>query len=48
VGGLFAGWLAEVGGTQLAFAVAGIVSLASIVVANAWRPRAAPAPSHAR
>ena len=39
VGGLFAGWLAEVGGTQLAFAVAGVVSLASIVVANAWRPR---------
>ena len=48
VGGLFAGWLAEVGGTQLAFAVAGIVSLASIVVANAWRPRAEPALSHAR
>ncbi|HEY6113429.1 MAG TPA: MFS transporter [Gaiellaceae bacterium] len=48
VGGLFAGWLAEVGGTQLAFAVAGVVSLASIVVANAWRPRAEPALSHAR
>ncbi len=48
VGGLFAGWLAEVGGTRLAFAVAGVVSLASIVVANAWRPRAEPVLSHAR
>ena len=37
VGGLFAGWLAEVGGTQLAFAVAGIVSLASVGVAHAYR-----------
>ena len=42
VGGLFAGWLAEVGGTSLAFVVAGSVSLAAIVVANAWRPRAEP------
>lgn len=48
VGGLFAGWLAEIGGTSLAFAVAGVVSLATIVVANAWRPRGAPALSHAR
>ncbi len=49
VGGLFAGWLAEVGGTSLAFAVAGITSLATIIVANAWRSRAAvPALSHAR
>ena len=49
VGGLFAGWLAEVGGTTLAFAVAGVVSLATIAVANAWRVRAAePALSHAR
>jgi MFS family permease len=48
-GGLFAGWLAEVGGTSLAFAVAGITSLATIIVANAWRSRAAvPALSHAR
>ena len=30
VGGLFAGWLAQVGGTTLAFAVAGVVSLATI------------------
>jgi MFS family permease len=49
VGGLFAGWLAEVGGTSLAFAVAGVTSLATILVANAWRSRAAePALSHAR
>ena len=34
VGGLFAGWLAEVGGTSLAFAVAGVVSLATIGLAN--------------
>ena len=38
VGGLFAGWLAQVGGTPLAFAVAGTVSLATIAVANARRP----------
>ena len=34
VGGLFAGWLAQVGGTTLAFAVAGVVSLATIGLAN--------------
>ena len=49
IGGLFAGWLAEVGGTSLAFAVAGITSLAAILVANTWRARAAePVLSHAR
>ena len=49
VGGLVAGWLAEVGGTSLAFAVAGITSLVTIGVANAWRSRTAePALSHAR
>jgi MFS family permease len=50
VGGLFAGWLAEVGGTSLAFAVAGATSLATILVAHAWRSRAAAelALSHAR
>jgi MFS family permease len=49
VGGLFAGWLADVGGTSLAFAVAGVTALAAILVANAWRSRAAePALSHAR
>jgi MFS family permease len=48
VGGLFAGWLAEVGGTSLAFAVAGVTSLATILVANALRSRAGePAISHA-
>jgi MFS family permease len=49
VGGLFAGWLAEVGGTSLAFAVAGATSLVTILVAHAWRTRAAaPVLSHAR
>jgi MFS family permease len=49
VGGLFAGWLAEVGGTSLAFGVAGITSLATILVAHAWRSRATePVLSHAR
>ena len=48
VGGLFAGWLAEVGGTSLAFAVAGATSLVTILLAHAWRSRAArPALSHA-
>jgi MFS family permease len=42
LGGLFAGWLAEVGGTSLAFAVAGATSLATIAVANATRPGPAP------
>ena len=37
VGGLFAGWLADVGGTSLAFAVAGVTSLATIGIANARR-----------
>ena len=35
VGGLFAGWLADVGGTSLAFAVAGLTALATIGIANA-------------
>jgi MFS family permease len=39
VGGLFAGWLAEVGGTALAFAVAGVTALATIGVASARRQR---------
>lgn len=38
-GGLFAGWLAELGGTTLAFAVAGLAALVSIGLANAWRER---------
>ena len=41
IGGLFTGWLAEVGGTSLAFVVAGLVSIATIGVANAWRQRTA-------
>ena len=48
VGGLFAGWLAEVGGTSLAFAVAGVTALGAIVLAHTWRSRAtAVVPSHA-
>jgi MFS family permease len=37
VGGLFAGWLADIGGTPLAFAVAGVTSLVTIAVASARR-----------
>jgi MFS family permease len=37
VGGLLAGWLAELGGTQLAFAVAGVTSLVTIGVATTLR-----------
>ena len=40
VGGLFTGWLAELGGTRLAFAVAGMTSLTTILVANSWRSAA--------
>jgi MFS family permease len=48
VGGLLAGWLADVGGTSLAFAVAGVTALGAIGVANAWRPRVVdPTVSHA-
>jgi MFS family permease len=48
VGGLFAGWLAEIGGTRLAFAVAGVTALAAIGVANALRGHTAqPELSHA-
>lgn len=39
VGGLFAGWLVDLGGTSLAFAVAGVTSLAAIAVASARRAR---------
>jgi MFS family permease len=38
-GGLLAGSLADLGGTQLAFTVAGVTSLVSIAVANAWKTR---------
>jgi MFS family permease len=37
VGGLFAGWLAEVGGTPLAFAVAGATSIVTVAVASSTR-----------
>lgn len=51
VGGLFAGWLAHLGGTQLAFAVAGVASLVTIGLASARRrallPSATPQEAHA-
>jgi MFS family permease len=37
VGGLLTGWLADLGGTQLAFAVAGVTSLATIGLASLQR-----------
>jgi MFS family permease len=40
VGGLLAGWLAETGGTQLAFAVAGSIGLTSAATILASRTRA--------
>ena len=49
IGGLLAGWLADVGGTQLAFSVAGATSLVTVAVASSRRSRAAalsrPAPT---
>jgi MFS family permease len=41
VGGLLTGWLAELGGTPLAFSVAGVTALATILVAHARRAAAA-------
>jgi MFS family permease len=38
IGGLLAGWLVDVGGTELAFAVSGIVGLAMTAFALAQRP----------
>jgi MFS family permease len=43
VGGLLTGWLADLGGTQLAFAVAGVTSLATIGVASLFRRASAKA-----
>jgi len=40
IGGLFTGWLVELGGTELAFAVAGVTALMTIAVASARRTRA--------
>ncbi len=40
VGGLLAGWLAHLGGTPLAFTVAGTTSLVTIAVASARRSQA--------
>jgi MFS family permease len=39
LGGLFAGWLVDLGGTALAFSVAGVVSLATIGIASERRAR---------
>jgi MFS family permease len=41
IGGLFAGWLVEIGGTSLAFAVAGTTALATIGVVSMQRARTA-------
>jgi MFS family permease len=43
VGGLLAGWLVEVGGTELSFAVAGVGGLAVTLLAARCRSAAAPA-----
>ena len=40
LGGLFAGWLADLGGTPLAFSIAGATSLVTIAVASARRSQA--------
>jgi MFS family permease len=41
LGGLLAGWLADLGGTELAFSVAGLTSLVTIGTASLFRARAA-------
>ena len=38
IGGLLAGWLVDVGGTELAFAVSGVVGLCMTLFALAQRP----------
>ena len=48
VGGLFAGWLADVGGTSLAFAVAGATCVVTVAVASACRSRAVAGYEHPR
>jgi MFS family permease len=42
LGGLVAGWLVEVGGTPLAFSVAGVVGIATAACAHVARSRVAP------
>jgi MFS family permease len=39
LGGLLTGWLADLGGTELAFAIAGVTSLATIAFASVHRSR---------
>jgi hypothetical protein len=49
IGGLLAGWLSDLGGTALAFSVAGVTALVTIGLASAHRARTLePAPSDAR
>ena len=49
LGGLLAGWLADVGGTRLAFSVAGAAGLAiSVLAATSLRAASAPACSSRR
>jgi hypothetical protein len=44
-GGLLAGWLADIGGTSLAFAVAGATCVVTVGVASASRARVARQPA---
>ncbi|HET9460636.1 MAG TPA: MFS transporter, partial [Gaiellaceae bacterium] len=48
VGGLLAGWLAHVGGTALAFTVAGLTALVTIGVASLRRRRSSLTPASAQ
>ncbi|MBD0328544.1 MAG: MFS transporter [Thermoleophilia bacterium] len=48
IGGLLAGWLSEIGGTQLAFAVAGGCALAMTLIALATHPSQARLPLRTR
>ena len=41
LGGLLTGWLADLGGTELAFGVAGVVSLVTVGLASAYQSRTA-------
>jgi MFS family permease len=40
IGGLFAGWLVSLGGTELAFGVAGVIAVSTAVAGTGWLVRA--------
>jgi MFS family permease len=48
IAGLFAGWLCDTGGTELAFAVGGLAGIAGTVVAGMQLLRGSPAPHELR